>query len=149
MNWVFRAVLAIAMFVAVPALAGEIQITEAWTRAMLPGPPIAGGFMSIANDGRGDVRLTSASSPRAAEVQIHEMAINDGVMTMRPLPNGIAIGADETVRLEPGGLHLMFMGVTDRFTEGESVPVTLEFADGSRIEIELTVLEAGAKKFSR
>ena len=56
-----------------------------------------------------------AASDVAGKVELHEMAVTDGVMKMRELENGIDIPAGETVSLKPGGLHIMFMGLNQSF----------------------------------
>ncbi|MDS9470009.1 copper chaperone PCu(A)C [Paracoccus sp. MBLB3053] len=124
---------------------GDLAISDGFTRAMLPNAPVAGGFLSIANNGTQDDRLISASSDRAGEVQIHEMAMQGHVMKMRELPDGLAIPAGQTVELKPGGYHLMFLQVKTPFAEDESVPVTLVFEKAGSTEIELPVGPADAK----
>ncbi|MDF3605009.1 copper chaperone PCu(A)C [Paracoccus sp. DMF-8] len=120
------------------ATLGDLTISSAYTRATPPRAPVAGGFVTIANAGADD-RLVAAASPIAERVEIHEMAMQDDVMQMRELPDGLPIGAGETVELKPGGLHLMFFGLTGPLTEGETIPVTLSFEKSGEIEIPLTV----------
>lgn len=117
---------------------GDLTLSNAYTRATPPRAPVAGGFVTIANTGADD-RLVAASSPIAGRVEIHEMAMQDNVMQMRELPDGLPIGSGETVDLKPGGLHLMFFDLTQTLTEGESVPVTLSFEKSGEIEISLSV----------
>jgi copper(I)-binding protein len=65
--------------------------------------------------------------------------MKDGVMIMRPVEGGLEIPAGEMVELKPGGVHIMFMAVSDPFDEGESVPVTLEFEKAGSVELNLPV----------
>jgi copper(I)-binding protein len=67
------------------------------------------------------------------------MEMKDGVMIMRPVEGGLEIPAGETVELKPGGLHIMFMAVSEPFNEGETVPVTLEFEKAGSVELNLPV----------
>jgi copper(I)-binding protein len=76
------------------------------------------------------------------------MAVIDDVMQMSQLPDGLEIPAGETVTLAPGGLHLMFMQISQPFVEGETVPVTLTFEHAGEIEIELAVEAFGASSMS-
>src|SRR5690606_3628487 len=108
---------------AAPVKVGNLELDGAFTKAMLPGQPVGGGFVSIHNTGAEDVMLVSASSPIAAEVELHEMAMQGDVMKMRKLDSGIPVAAGATVEMKPGGLHMMFMQVKTPFKEGESVPV--------------------------
>jgi Uncharacterized protein conserved in bacteria len=104
-----------------------------------PNAPAGGGFMTITNTGAEDDRLLSAASDAAAKVELHEMAMEGDVMKMRPMADGIVIPAGETVTLEPGGLHVMFMGLSAPFIEGETVTVTLTFEKAGAVEVELPV----------
>ncbi len=105
----------------------DLEISGGFAKAMLPGQPVGGGFFTVKNNGKTDDRLLSVTSPVSGEVQIHEMETKDNVMRMRQLKDGIAIAAGETVKLEPGNLHLMFQKVKTPFKQGDTVPVTLTF----------------------
>ena len=120
-------------------MAGTLEITHAWARAMLPNQPAGGGYLDISNTGSEPDRLIGARSPAAGKVEVHTMEVVNDVMVMRPVEGGLEIPPDATVKLEPGGLHLMFMAVSDPFDEGETVPVTLEFEHAGPIDIELPV----------
>lgn len=123
-------------------MAGDLEITAAWARAMLPGQPAGGGYLTVANNGEEADRLVGAASPTAGRVEIHTMEVVDDVMVMRPVDGGLDIPAGETVELKPGGLHLMFLEVTDPFREGGAVPVTLEFEKAGSVDVELPVRAA-------
>ncbi|OWO91052.1 hypothetical protein B5E41_28255 [Rhizobium esperanzae] len=125
--------------------AGDLEISGAFAKAMLPGQPVGGGFFTVKNNGKTDDRLVSVSSPVAGEVQIHEMATKDNVMRMRQLKDGVAIAAGETLKLEPGNLHLMFQKVKTPFKQGDTVPVTLSFEKAGKIDLVLQVLSAQGK----
>jgi len=124
--------------------AGDVSVSSAWARAMLPGQSTGGGYMTIRNEGQEPDALLSVSSPVAGKVEIHSMEMKDDVMVMRPLEDGLEIPAGGSVTLEPGGLHLMFMQVETPFAEGAEVPVTLEFEKAGRVEVVLPVRSARA-----
>lgn len=125
-------------------MVGDLAISGAFVRATLPNAPVGGGYLTITNTGEEAERLVDAQSAFSPDVQIHEMAVVDDVMRMRQLPEGIEIGAGETVTLAPGGLHLMFMDLAEPFVEGETVPVTLNFEKAGDVEVELSVEAFGA-----
>jgi periplasmic copper chaperone A len=136
---------AILLVAALPGVAiahgfkvGDIDIGHPYSRAMLPGAKVGGGYLKITNNGAAD-RLVSVTSDRAAEVQIHEMKMDSGIMTMRELKDGVAIPANGTVELKPGGFHLMFMNVTQPFKEDEMVKATLTFEKAGTVEVEFAV----------
>ncbi|MBX5161027.1 MULTISPECIES: copper chaperone PCu(A)C [unclassified Rhizobium] len=125
--------------------AGDLEVSGGFAKAMLPGQPVGGGFFTVKNNGQTDDRLLSVTSPAAGEVQIHEMVTKDNVMRMRQLKDGIAIAAGQTVKLEPGNLHLMFQKVKTPFKQGDSVPVTLTFEKAGKIDLVLQVLSVQGK----
>lgn len=125
--------------------AGDLSISHAWTRATPPKAKTGGGFVEIVNSGAEADRLVKASSDVAGKVELHEMAVTDGVMKMRELEGGIDIPAGETVTLKPGGLHIMFMGLNQSFEEGATVPVVLTFEKAGDVAVELAIAKMGAK----
>lgn len=124
--------------------AGDLTLSGAFTRATLPNAPVGGGYVTIINNGDEADRLVAAESPFSPDVQIHQMAVVNDVMEMNELEDGLEIPAGETVTLAPGGLHLMFMDISEPFVEGETVPVTLTFEKAGEVEIELSVEAFGA-----
>lgn len=121
---------------------GDLELTGAFSKAMLPGQPVGGGFVTIANSGSADDKLVSATSDVAGRVELHEMAMQGEVMKMRKLDDGIAVPAGQTVELKPGGLHFMFFEVKKPFAEGDKVPVTLTFEKAGKVDITLSVQSA-------
>lgn len=124
------------------ASVGSIKIENGFTRATAPGQQVAGGFLKIDNKGAAD-QLLSASSPAAGDVQLHEMAMEGNVMKMRQVKD-IAVPANGSVELKPGGYHLMFMNLKGPFVAGQTVPVKLKFAKAGEVEVKLPVNAAGA-----
>lgn len=111
-----------------------IEVHDVWVRATrgTEDPSMSAAFMVIDNDTDADVSLVSASSPAAGMAQLHEMvAADDGSMVMQEADGGIAITAGRGKVLEPGGLHVMLMNVTDELAPGDEVELTLGFSDGS------------------
>jgi len=127
---------------------GDLTLSNTWTRATPPNAKAGGGFVTITNNGAEADRLVSAASDVSKRVEIHEMAVADGVMKMRELENGIEIPAGETVVLKPGGLHIMFMGLNGKFEEGQDVAVSLTFEKAGSVDIDLSVAAMGAKKMN-
>lgn len=123
-------------------LAGPLEISSPWARAMLPGQPAGGGYLTVVNTGHEADRLVSASSPSAGRVEIHTMEVVDDVMVMRPVEGGLEIPAGGTVELKPGGLHLMFMEVAEPFAEGDTVQVRLDFEKAGSVDAAFAVRAA-------
>ncbi|SIQ77210.1 hypothetical protein SAMN05880590_107102 [Rhizobium sp. RU35A] len=126
-----------------PVTVGSLSIGHGYLKAMLPGQPVGGGYITVTNNGKEADRLVSAESARSGTVELHEMAMKGDVMVMRQLDKGIVIPAGETVELKPGGLHLMFMKVQQPFKQGETVPVTFTFEKAGKVDVVLPVAAAG------
>ena len=125
--------------------AGDLVITQPWSRATPGGAKIAGGYLTIENKGTAPDRLTAVSGDIAGKVEIHEMAMNNGVMTMRPLDKGLAIEPGKTVKLAPGGYHLMLMDLKNPLKQGEKVPLELQFEKAGKVALSLDVQGVGAQ----
>ena len=133
------------MTMAEPVIAGDLTIEGYWVKAMLPGQPVAGGFLKLTNKGDADDKLISATSPKSARVELHEMLMKGDVMEMRAIEGGIAIPAGATVELAPGGLHVMFFDVTETFKDGDMVAVTLTFEKAGTVELLVPVMAKAMK----
>jgi copper(I)-binding protein len=123
---------------------GALEISQPWARATASTAPTGGGYLTITNKGTTPDRLVSASSPAADRVQIHEMKMDGNIMRMREVEHGLEIPPGATVKLAPGGLHLMMMGLKGPLKQGTQVPLTLTFEKAGRIDVELAVGSMGA-----
>lgn len=125
---------------------GDIAIGHPWARATAPGAPVAGGFMKLSNKSAVADTLVSATFVAAGRVELHEMAVVDGVMKMRALPTGLTVKPGETVELKPGGFHVMFMDLKQPLKQGDKIKGTLTFEKAGSIEVEYAIesLTAGA-----
>ena len=141
-----RFILPAALLAALPVWAhgytvGDLSIDHPHVLATPSNAPVAGGYMEITNEGDADDTLVSVSvAPEVAGMmQLHAMAMEDGVMRMSEVDGGIPIPAGETVTLERGGLHVMFMQLPQGMEEGVEIPATLTFADAGEVEVVFTV----------
>jgi periplasmic copper chaperone A len=125
--------------------AGSIEIVNPWARATPKGATVGGGYMSITNKGTEADRLLGGSSPVAAKLEVHQMSMSNGVMTMRPVPGGLEIKPGQTVVLDPDSFHVMIMGLKQPLTQGEHVEATLDFAKAGKVEVEYVVGSVGAR----
>ncbi len=100
-------------------------------------------YLSIENQGREADRLTGVASPAAEAAEIHEMKMDGAIMRMRQLP-GIDLPAGGKTALEPGGNHIMLIGLKAPLKEGDKFPLTLTFAKAGKVEVEVIVQKLGA-----
>ncbi|MCB5426444.1 copper chaperone PCu(A)C [Altererythrobacter sp. CC-YST694] len=124
--------------------AGDLSIQHPWSRQTAPGQTSGGGFMTVLNNSPQPDRLLSATSPAAAEVQLHSSSVEGGVMRMRRMEGGIAIPAKGRLELKPGSYHIMFIGLKQPLRKGERVPVTLKFQRAGKIDVQFAVQPIGS-----
>ena len=133
-----------SLMLAGPAIAHEITVGDLEIiHANIPQPAAsaksAGGYMAIANNGTETERLIGIETDLAAKAEVHESKVDaDGVGTMEPVPV-LEIPPGQTVNLERGGYHIMFMGLTGPLVEGEMKQATLIFEHAGRVEVEFMV----------
>jgi len=124
---------------------GDLEISGAFIRATLPRARVGSAYLTIVNHGSRDDRLVAVAAPVGREVQFHDMTVADGVMRMRELPDGLPVPGGETVRLEPGGKHLMIMGLTGSLEKGQSLELTLRFEWAGEVVIRFDILAMNAR----
>lgn len=137
--------LAAAPAVAGDYTAGPIKVTTPWTRVPPPGAKVAAGFLTITNTGTEADRLLGGKVAIADRLEVHEMKISGGVMSMRALENGLEIKPGATVVLQPGSTHLMFQELSAAPEAGKPVKGSLQFEKAGSVDIEYTVAPFGAK----
>lgn len=136
----FAAAVAATSFFAASAYAEGVMVSDGYATKAFPEAQVAAGYMTLMDHGEGTYVLLRAETDRAARVMIHQTVdAGDGVMQMQPIADGLAIPEGGMATLEPGGTHIMFMGLEGNWSEGEMIPVRLIFADGLEIETELMV----------
>jgi periplasmic copper chaperone A len=149
MTYCSTLVVALALsLAAAPALAqefktGDITIDKAWSRATPKGADSAVGYFTVHNSGATPDTLTGGSADFAG-VEIHEMKMDHGVMKMSEMRNGLNIPARGTVKLAPGGYHIMFTHLTKPLAKGETVKATLNFEHAGAIAVDFSVEGIGA-----
>jgi len=134
---------------AVPAAAadydvGSIHISTPWARATPKGAASGAGYMTITNKGTKPDAVSCVSDDASAQCQIHTMTLEGGVMKMRPVEGGLEIKPGETVTLQPGGYHIMFVNLKHGLEQGQSVKATLKFEHAGTVDVEYPIAAIGA-----
>ena len=104
----------------------SVKVTGAWVRATVPGQPVAGAYMEITS--AKTTTLVKVETPIANMAEIHSMKMENGVMRMQAMAS-LPLPANKTVRLSPGGDHLMLMGLKRQVKPGEKAPIRLTMKD--------------------
>lgn len=144
----FCLTLAFAVAIVWPATAadvtaGSLQISAPWARATPKGASIGGGYLKITNTGTEPDRLIGGSTGVSKRFEVHFTTMENGVMKMRPVSDGLEIKPGQTVEFKPGGYHAMFIDLNQPLEKGDRFKVTLEFAKAGKVDVEFTVEAIG------
>jgi len=132
----------VVMVTACGDVEGDLTISDTWGRPSPAMAQAAAFYMQISNPGSTSDTLVSATSPVCDTVELHESVLNDSqVMMMSQLEDGIDIAGDSTARLEPGGMHIMCIGLDHELVPGETITVQLRFAVAESRDIEVEIRE--------
>ena len=135
-----QCVAALAVLASVAAAqtgARPLVVQDAWVRAT-PGADIAAAYMTLRNTGATPITVTGVESPIAGHAMIHETKVEGGLSRMRPHEQ-LPIGPGATVKLQPGGLHVMMHDLKHPLTVGEKVPLVIQLSGGATVEATATV----------
>ncbi|HEY2035234.1 MAG TPA: copper chaperone PCu(A)C [Rhizomicrobium sp.] len=122
------------------ANAADLVLKDGWFRT-LPGNLPAGGYFALHNGGTAVATITGAESPACGMLMLHKSESEGGAMKMVDVASvPVPVGGDVT--FAPGGYHLMCMDTKPTMKPGTMVPVTLDFADGSKVKADFAVKNA-------
>ena len=110
--------------------------------------PLEGGngatFLTVLNGLDTAVRLISVQGDVANFIELHETTNDNGVMKMEPHPEGFEIPAGGVLQLQPGGKHVMLLGLVKPLQSGDSFDLTLNFEGSDAVTVTVPVVEMGA-----
>ncbi len=123
------------------------MVMDGYARATFALAKTGAVYFTLHNHGDSDKTLTSVSvsGDVANEAQIHTTVMEEDVMKMRELTDGVKIEAGEMVSFESGGRHVMLMGLTKGLEEGTEIALTLTFADKSELQVTVPVKKEADK----
>lgn len=121
--------------------ARQLEVDNAWARAT-PGKSATGAAYVTIQSPTAD-KLVAVSSPVAKKAELHTMSMSGMVMKMRPIAS-IDIPPGQAVTLQPGGLHIMLVGLAKPLQTGQSFPLTLTFEKAGSRTVNVAVEKIGA-----
>lgn len=125
-----------------PRITIQIVPSSAWVRRPPPGVPYTAGYLRLRSTASKEVRLTGAQSPICRFVELHTHVHEATSVQMKKMA-AIPLGPGQEVELKPGGLHLMFIDLkTDAFGSA-SIPIHLQFSDGTSLEVLAEIRDYG------
>jgi len=125
----------------------SIVVRDAWSRATPPGIAVGVAYLTIQNQSPPD-RLLGAASPIAKKTELHESTMDGGIMKMQAMVS-VPVGQNATVRFEPGGKHLMLLGLQQPLKAGDSFPLTLNFEKSGSVKTTVRVFGIGQSPDSK
>lgn len=125
------------------SMADKVEIEGAWARATFALAKTGAAYFNMTNNSAESVHLKSASvsGDVAMMTEIHHTIMKNDMMQMQELEEGVMIDANQTVSFEPGGKHIMLMGLSGPLNKGESVEITFTFADDSSLTHTFNILD--------
>lgn len=142
MKFVFAA-FALTILAGSPAFAAgsaadSVTVNDPYVRLLPAGQNVTGAFMVFKNAGDKDHKVVKADNPISEVTELHTHVNEGGMMKMRPVKD-IEIKAKGEAVLQPGSLHIMLINLKKTLKEGDSVPITITFEDGSSKKFDATV----------
>ncbi|WP_027857643.1 copper chaperone PCu(A)C [Marinobacterium jannaschii] len=123
----------------------EVLVENAYARAVPPGQLNSATFLQLHNKGSEMVKLVNAASPAAKNVELHTHEHDNGVMRMRQVES-IPVAANDSTTLQPGGYHIMLIGLNQDMAPGSEIDLKLSFSDGSSATLKVPVKMVMAKQ---
>ncbi len=124
---------------------GGLRFEDGWVRAVGPAARTAAVYAQIENHSDHEVVLTGVATPVATHAQFHRSELVDGVMRMRSVSEGISVPAHGAFAWQPGGDHIMLMGLTTTLSVDGEVPLSFTLAGGQVWEVTARVGQSGGK----
>ena len=137
-RFVFITALIVALIASLPSLATTVEISNATVRQPLPGRTVSAGYFSIHNTSAQAVNLVAATSPWFEKVELHQHSYVDGMMRMEHVER-IVVAPNQTLHLQPGGLHLMLFTPKQALQLDQQVPIELVLENGQKISVSAVV----------
>ena len=122
----------------------EVSVSNAWARASAGMANAGATFLMLKNNGAIDDTLVAAKGNIAKRIELHTHTMEGGVMKMREVEGGIPVPANGMQMLQPGGYHVMLMGLKAPLKQGTSFPLTLIFSNGQETTIDVQVKSPSA-----
>lgn len=130
--------LACTLLFSINVLASSLAVSSQYVRATPPHVKNSAAFFTITNNTNKNIKLIAVKSDIAEQVQMHNNLNEDGMMKMRQVES-IILKANDSTSLQPGGYHVMFLGLKNDLSEGDNVALTLYFDNGDQIKMNAPV----------
>lgn len=120
-----------------------LEIEAAWSRELPPTAPVGAAFFTIHNHSDQADRLLSAESLIADVTELHAHIHEGDVMRMVKIDT-MDVPAHGKLTLEPGGYHIMLIGLKKPLVAGETFTLTLQFEHAGQVDITVNIKNSDA-----
>jgi periplasmic copper chaperone A len=125
--------------------AGDLVISQPWSRAAPKGAEMASSYLTVENKGASADRLLGGSAAAAEKLDVQQISMVGGGLTAHPVEGGLAIGPGDKVVLAPGGYYLALQNLKTPLKKGSKVSITLQFEKAGKIDVAFDVLSPSSK----
>ncbi len=125
------------------AAAAKPTVERAWARATAPGVNVTAVYFTIRNAASRADQVVTLRSPAGERAEIHETKMSNGIMQMRQITDA-TVPARGALALEPGGTHVMLIGLRSPLVPGATVPLVLTFRHAGEVQVKAVVLAPGS-----
>jgi copper(I)-binding protein len=140
----FRAVLLALSLAASTVASAAVTAKDAWVRGTVPAQQSTGAFVTLQSSE--DAKVVGVKSPAAKSAEIHASTSANGMMHMHAVGE-LPLPAGKRVELQPGGYHVMLVGLAKPLAEGDEVPLVFTIVDArgkrSTLEVKASVRPLG------
>lgn len=119
--------------------AGAVAIEDTWARASIGPAKNGAAYLTVVNEGEITAEIVAMEAPVAERAEIHEHFVEDDIARMHRVQR-VQVAPGTSTVFEPGGLHVMLVDLKAPLDEGESFPLTVEFADAGKITVNVEVM---------
>ncbi len=125
-----------------------LEITHPWVREAPPSARVLAAYMSIKNTSESTITINGISSPEFESAELHRTVINEGMASMQHIKK-LDVPANGSIKLEPGGLHLMLFNPQRALSAGDSVTLTIHLSNGTRMAVTAPVVRQTGEDHSQ
>lgn len=129
-----RITLALLLIFTSFAASAELMVSNTWIREAPPNAKVLAGYMDLMNHGDKAITITADVSDDFERIEIHDMSMDKGMMKMKKLDT-LEIPPHGTVKLQPGGMHMMLINPKKRLRDGDQAMIAIKLDNGERKEL--------------
>ncbi|MGM0525010.1 MAG: copper chaperone PCu(A)C [Pseudomonadota bacterium] len=137
-SWIGYCITVLAAVFSVTVVAGDLQVTSSWARASIPGAANGAAYVSLINEQSAAKTIVEVTSNVSKKTELHKHVHEQGMMKMVHVPE-LKIASGESLKMKPGGYHIMLFNLQQPLTSGDQITLTFMFSDGESLDVSTDV----------